>query len=71
MENTINPNGRHVLTQTDFENINSTETSFLTKVKWFFKHVYYMSLAKPSPERNHYRSAFKQFETLANKNSNK
>ena len=38
-----------------------------SKIKWFFKHVYYMSIAPRSPERDHYRSTFKQYEMLAKK----
>ena len=58
---------RYVMRPEDYREINQTRTSFWEKVKGFFMHVYYMSLAKPSPQRDRYRSAFRQYETLDRK----
>ena len=56
----------YVLTNEDYKKIkeDSKNVSLFSKVGAFFKHVYYMSVAPRTPERDHYRTTFKQFERL-------
>ena len=59
--------GHYVMTPEAYREINETHVPLWSKIVWFFKHVYYMSIAPRSPERDHYRSTFKQYEMLAKK----
>lgn len=64
---------KYVVTPETFDEINHTryKYSFIDRIKEFFKHVWYVSVAPRSPTRDHYRQTFRQYKTLDEKMAKK